>query len=134
MRWSVSRGAPCGRRQWQVLTRRERAAAGRGAYRDPRLCRAGWQVPEEWRQLSCHSTSNSRNSVVICGPQAEEGSVLGDASATSPILAIISMCIHDRAQHDPAFVRPIIAGSAVHRGQLVPHQHIADTPVMVINE
>ena len=67
MRWSVSHGAPCGRRQWQVLTRRERAAAGRGAYRDPRLCRAGWQVPEEWRQLSCHSTINSRNSVVICG-------------------------------------------------------------------
>ena len=52
MRWSVSHGAPCGRRQWQVLTRRERAAAGRGAYRGPRLCRAGWQVPEEWRQLS----------------------------------------------------------------------------------
>src|SRR5262249_55763740 len=52
----------------------------------------------------------------------------------SPILAIISMCIHDRAQHDPAFVRAIIAGSAVHRGQLVPHQHIADAPVMVINE
>jgi len=36
----------------------------------------------------CHSTINSRNSVVICGPQAEEGSALGDASATSPILAI----------------------------------------------
>src|SRR5262249_55033577 len=45
-----------------------------------------------------------------------------------------NVCIHDRAQHDPAFVRPIIAGSAVHRGQLVPHQHIADAPVMVINE
>jgi hypothetical protein len=29
-RWSVSHGAPCGRRQGQVLTRRERAAAGRG--------------------------------------------------------------------------------------------------------
>src|SRR6516225_8774822 len=27
---------------------------------------------------------------------------------TSPILAIISMCIYNRAQHDPAFVRPII--------------------------
>ena len=65
-------------------------------------------------------------------PWARRGRVL--FCDISPILAIISMCIHDRAQHDPAFVRPIIAGSAVHRGQLVPHQHIADAPVMVINE
>src|SRR6516162_1692858 len=65
-------------------------------------------------------SATGRERVLFCG--------------TSPIFAIISMCIHDRAQHDPAFVRPIIAGSSVHRGQLVPHQHIADTPVMVINE
>src|SRR5207344_2212818 len=45
-----------------------------------------------------------------------------------------SVRIHDRAQHDAALVRPVVAGAAVHRRPLVPHQHIADAPAVVIDE
>jgi hypothetical protein len=42
-RCSISHGAPCGRRQWQVLTRRERAAAGRGANPSRRTLSPYWK-------------------------------------------------------------------------------------------
>src|SRR5499425_1843058 len=42
--------------------------------------------------------------------------------------------IHDRAQHDPALVRPIVAGAAVHRRALVPDQDVADAPAVVVDE
>ncbi|TMJ59292.1 MAG: ketopantoate reductase family protein [Alphaproteobacteria bacterium] len=40
----------------------------------------------------------------------------------------------DRAQHDAALLRRVIAGAAVHRRPLVPDQQIADLPGMVIDE
>src|SRR5215471_99159 len=45
-----------------------------------------------------------------------------------------SVRVHDRAQHDPALVRPVIAGAAVHRRALVPDQDIADAPTVVVDE
>src|SRR5215470_2124842 len=42
--------------------------------------------------------------------------------------------IHDRAQHDPALVGPVVAGAAVHRRALVPDQDVADAPAVVIDE
>src|SRR5580765_902966 len=45
-----------------------------------------------------------------------------------------SVRIHDRAQHDAALVGPVVAGAAVHRRALVPHQHIADAPAVVVDE
>jgi len=47
MRWSVSHGAPCGRRQWQVLPRRVGAPIAIRAFAAP----VG-RFHEEWRQLS----------------------------------------------------------------------------------
>src|SRR5438093_13402664 len=40
----------------------------------------------------------------------------------------------DRAQHDAAPLRPVVAGATVHRRPLVPHQHIADAPAVVIDK
>src|SRR3989441_7168024 len=37
-------------------------------------------------------------------------------------------------QHDPALVRPVVAGAAVHRRALVPDQDIADAPAVVVDE
>src|SRR5262245_47072175 len=45
-----------------------------------------------------------------------------------------SVRIHDRTQHDPALVRPVVAGAAVHRRALVPHQDVADAPAVVVDE
>src|SRR5579884_1946583 len=42
--------------------------------------------------------------------------------------------IDDRAQHDAALLRPIIAGAAMHRRPLVPYDQIADPPGMVIDK
>src|SRR5215831_13871541 len=42
--------------------------------------------------------------------------------------------VHDRAQHDPALVRPVVAGAAVHRRALVPDQDVADPPAVVVDE
>src|SRR5438309_5031335 len=42
--------------------------------------------------------------------------------------------VHDRAQHDPALVRPVVTGAAVHRRALVPYQYIADAPAVVVDE
>src|SRR3989441_7643850 len=42
--------------------------------------------------------------------------------------------VHDRAQHDPALVRPVVTGAAVHRRALVPYQDIADAPAVVVDE
>src|SRR5262249_6009392 len=42
--------------------------------------------------------------------------------------------IDDGAQHDPALFRPVVARAAVHRRALVPHQHVADPPAMIVNE
>src|SRR5262249_28716404 len=47
---------------------------------------------------------------------------------------ITSYGVHDGAKHDAALVGAVITGATVHRGQLIPHQHVADTPVMVENE
>src|SRR5438445_1059933 len=46
----------------------------------------------------------------------------------------LSVRVHDRAQHDAALVRPVVAGAAVHRRALVPDQHIADAPAVVVDE
>src|SRR5271154_2429225 len=43
-----------------------------------------------------------------------------------------SVRVDDRAQHDAALLGVVIAGAAVHRRPLVPHQQIADLPGMVI--
>src|SRR5262249_32072488 len=40
----------------------------------------------------------------------------------------------DRAQHDAALLGVVIAGAAVHRRALVPHQQVADLPGMVVGE
>src|SRR5438094_3531133 len=45
-----------------------------------------------------------------------------------------SVRVHDRAQHDPALVRPVVAGAAVHRRALVPYEDIADAPAVVVDE
>src|SRR2546429_4037271 len=45
-----------------------------------------------------------------------------------------SVRVHDRAQHDPTLVRPVVAGAAVHRRALVPDQDIADAPAVVVDE
>src|SRR5437660_4946630 len=45
-----------------------------------------------------------------------------------------SVRVHDRAQHDPALVRPVVAGATVHRRALVRDQDIADTPAVVVDE
>src|SRR5438132_14164464 len=45
-----------------------------------------------------------------------------------------SVQIYDRAQHDAALIRTVVASAAVHRGPLVPHQHIADAPAVVIDK
>src|SRR5215470_20353316 len=45
-----------------------------------------------------------------------------------------SIWVHDRAQHDTEFVRPVVAGAAVHRRALVPYQDIADAPAVVVDE
>src|SRR5262249_19862313 len=42
--------------------------------------------------------------------------------------------IHDRTQHDPALVRPVVAGAAVHRRALVPDQDVADAPAVIVDE
>src|SRR3989442_2533205 len=47
---------------------------------------------------------------------------------------VTSARVHDRAQHDPALVRPVVAGAAVHRRALVPDQDIADAPAVVVDE
>src|SRR6266404_9722155 len=45
-----------------------------------------------------------------------------------------SVRVHDRAQHDPARVWPVVAGAAVHCRALVPYEDIADAPAVVIDE
>src|SRR6185312_1437811 len=45
-----------------------------------------------------------------------------------------SVGIHDGAQHDASLVRAGVSGAAMHGRALVPHQHVADTPVVVIDE
>src|SRR5438552_16866955 len=45
-----------------------------------------------------------------------------------------SVRVHDRAQHDPALVRPVVAGAAVHRRALVPYEDIANAPAVVLDE
>src|SRR5256885_14653847 len=45
-----------------------------------------------------------------------------------------SVGVHDRAQHDAALVRPVVARTAVHRRALVPYQDIADAPAVVVDE
>src|SRR5947209_17726654 len=47
---------------------------------------------------------------------------------------VTSARVHDRAQHDPTLVRPVVAGAAVHRRALVPDQDIADAPAVVVDE
>src|SRR3984893_4505551 len=42
--------------------------------------------------------------------------------------------VDDRAQHDAALLRVIVAGTPVHRRPLVPDQEIADLPGMAIGE
>ena len=48
--------------------------------------------------------------------------------------SLYSVRIDDRAQHDAAFLGAVVAGAAVHRRALVPHQHVADPPAMVVDE
>src|SRR2546423_10384537 len=45
-----------------------------------------------------------------------------------------SVGVYDRAQHDAALVRPVVARTAVHRRALVPDQDIADAPAVVVDE
>ena len=42
--------------------------------------------------------------------------------------------IDDRPQHYPSFLGLRVAGAAMHGRALVPHQHIADPPVMIVDE
>src|SRR5438270_1886266 len=45
-----------------------------------------------------------------------------------------SVRVDDRAQHDAAFFRVVVARTPVHRRLLVPDQQIADLPGMVIGK
>src|SRR5438067_9431544 len=42
--------------------------------------------------------------------------------------------VDDRAQHDAALARRVIAGAAMHRRRLVPHQDVAHLPGVIVNE
>src|SRR5690242_20845803 len=37
-------------------------------------------------------------------------------------------------QHDAPLLRPVVAGTTMHRCAFVPHQHVADAPSVVIDE
>src|SRR5207247_10668461 len=56
------------------------------------------------------------------------------SSFASSLATAPSVRVHDRAQHDPALVRPVVDGAAVHRRALVPDQDIADAPAVVVDE
>src|SRR5262249_29523615 len=70
--------------------------------------------------------------------RAEPGFIPGAASAGvsggASCPPMESVRVHDRAQHDPALVRPVVAGAAVHRCALVPYQDIPDAPAVVVDE
>src|SRR6478735_16834 len=42
--------------------------------------------------------------------------------------------VDDRPQHHPSFFRFRVSSAAMHRRALIPHQHIAHPPVMVVDK
>src|ERR1700733_2189572 len=60
------------------------------------------------------------------------GVIKCDCPAWRGLTAAPSIRINDGAQHDAMLFGAIIAGAPVHGGPLVPHQHIADPPAVVI--
>src|SRR5271166_6941240 len=79
-----------------------------------------------------------------CAPTRRMGRVQRNPSSrhdsTLPEIALAtdrataSVRIHDGAEHDAVLLRPVIAGATVHRRPLVPHQHIADPPAVIVDE
>src|SRR5262249_34712878 len=61
-----------------------------------------------------------------CRARSLNWTVLSDSPA--------SIGVHDRAQHDTVFIGVIIARATVHRGPFIPHQHVTNAPMVVIDK
>src|SRR4051794_13507848 len=120
--------------------RRPKAASSAGPRFWLRNTSTGFSAKVRSIQAKVSSSRRDKSTPNASAPRASpSGRACGE-----PVMTILRLAgerkarwliwIHDRPQHDAAFLRRVIAGAAVHRCALVPDQQVADLPGMVIDE
>src|SRR5207247_8842658 len=59
---------------------------------------------------------------------------VGQAAAAGDRSQRLLARVNDGTQENTTLIGSIVAGTAVHRCHLVPHQHVADPPLVVVDE